>query len=341
MRPTTLAGNRSDAPATNIQASSPAPARDYVMCGWRVRSELSLPEAAPWTGDDRSADITIRFGPAPNVASPIREGRPGVAQIGRNGDCCLEVPGVARYFVTEGRHVTVEPQGDPDGLLLRAWLLGSVLGILCHQRGLFPLHASCVRIGGYAVALTGRPGAGKSTLAAALVQRGHGLVCDDVCVIDVAGSDRPMVLPSFPRLKLWEDAMERLAIPREGVPRGNPDLPKFHFCQPGRFDPSPVELGAIYSLDRNLPGQGDDIRPGRGADAAHALATEIFRPGVGFRVGTKPALLTTAMRIASAVPIMRAPVRSKETPIAATAARIEADFLSRCRNAAAIASAAR
>ena len=323
MRP---AEHRADRGSTRLEAPASAHQADHVLCGWRVRSQLKLPEARSWDGDDRPPDITIRLGAAPDVPNPIREGRPGLARIGRSGDCSLEAAGVARYLVTAGGEVVVEPRDDADEVMLRAWLLGPVLGILCHQRGLFPLHASCVRIAGHAVALTGRPGAGKSTLAAALVQRGHGLVSDDVCAIDVAASGGPTVLPSFPRLKLWEDAMARLGIAAEGVPRGPSDRPKFHFCQPGPFDLSPARLRAIYLLDRMPRGGSDAIRPERGAHAAHALATEIFRPGIGFRLASKAAVLDAAMRIASAVPVMRMPLRPDEEPLGATAARIEADL---------------
>src|SRR5687767_12064690 len=41
------------------------------------------------------------------------------------------------------------------------------------------IHASCVGIGGRAVLLAGRPGAGKSDLALRLVDRGAALVSDD------------------------------------------------------------------------------------------------------------------------------------------------------------------
>jgi hypothetical protein len=342
MQQPALADRRPGPDSTHLASPSPEQAGDYVLCGWRVRSELMLPEARPWRGDDRPPDITVRFGPAPDVPDPIRLGRPGIARIGRRGDCNLEAAGVARYLVTSGGDVVVEPHDNADGVMLRAWLLGPVLGILCNQRGLFPLHASCVRIAGNAVALTGRPGAGKSTLAAALVQRGHGLVSDDVCAIDLVASGGPMVLPSFPRLKLWEDAMERLGIAVEGVPRAPSDRPKFHFCQPGPFDPSPVRLCAIYLLDRTSSGESDEIRPERGAHAPHALATEIFRPGIGFRLGGKAAVLNAAMRIASVVPVMRVPLRPDEEPPDATAARIEADAVGAIAQAGgAIAPAAR
>ncbi|HJW86505.1 MAG TPA: hypothetical protein VJ440_07725, partial [Candidatus Brocadiaceae bacterium] len=32
---------------------------DYTLCGWRVRSELALPELLPWTGEAREPDVVI------------------------------------------------------------------------------------------------------------------------------------------------------------------------------------------------------------------------------------------------------------------------------------------
>jgi hypothetical protein len=307
----------------------PAPrTTDYILCGWRVRSSVVLPEVMPWAGDSRPPDITIRLGAAPPVADPIWRTARGLVQIGRDGACRMVSADIACFHIAHGREVVVEPYADPDTIELRAWLLGPVLGTLCHQRSLFPLHASCVRIGGSAVALTGRPGAGKSTLATALVRRGHGLVADDVCVIDSTRSDGPTVLPSFPRLKLWEDAMQSLGIPAEGTARARSDRAKFHFCQPGSFGSSPLKLRAIYVLDRSLTADSDGIRPEHGASAADALAREIFRPGIGFHLGDKAALLNAALRIASAVPVFRMPLRPDLPRIDATAARAEAHFVS-------------
>ena len=308
---------------------APAPhTTDYILCGWRVRSSVVLPEVMPWAGDNRPPDITIRLGLAPPVADPIWQPSHGVMQIGRDGVCRMVNADIGCFHIAHGREVVVEPYADPETIELRAWLLGPVLGALCHQRGLFPLHASCIRIGGSAVALTGRPGAGKSTLATALVRRGHGLVADDVCVIDSTTPDGPTVLPAFPRLKLWDDAMRSLGISVEGTPRARSDRAKFHFCQPGSFDPSPVKLRAIYVLDRSLTADSDSIEPERGTSAADAVAREIYRPGIGFHLGRKVALLDDALRIASVVPVFRMPPRPDLPRIDATAARVEAHFVS-------------
>jgi serine kinase of HPr protein (carbohydrate metabolism regulator) len=49
------------------------------------------------------------------------------------------------------------------------------------------VHASCVAIGGRAVLLAGRPGAGKSDLALRLIDRGAALVSDDYTELRRAG----------------------------------------------------------------------------------------------------------------------------------------------------------
>src|SRR6185437_8241442 len=94
--------------------------------------------------------------------------------------------------------------------------MGPVQAILWHQRGLLPLHASAISVNGKAVALAGPSGVGKSTLAAALVGN-HAVLADDICIIDP--SDRPTMLPSTPRLRLWREALDHFHIPVTSLPR--------------------------------------------------------------------------------------------------------------------------
>jgi len=42
------------------------------------------------------------------------------------------------------------------------------------------LHGTCLRINGFGVLITGKPGSGKSLTALALLQRGHQLISDDL-----------------------------------------------------------------------------------------------------------------------------------------------------------------
>jgi hypothetical protein len=68
--------------------------------------------------------------------------------------------------------------------------LGLVLSVLPLAVPLFdlePLHGSAVTIGDRALLILGHSGAGKSTIAAGLRDRGFGFVTDDACAIDASG----------------------------------------------------------------------------------------------------------------------------------------------------------
>ena len=91
--------------------------------------------------------------------------------------------------------------------MIRLPLLGPVLALVLHQRSHFILHASAVVINGVAALFTAPSGQGKSTTAATLYSRGHRLMTDDVSVVVIDESSMPMLLPGFPRVKLWPDAV--------------------------------------------------------------------------------------------------------------------------------------
>jgi hypothetical protein len=138
-------------------------------------------------------------------------------QIDGEGTCRLEIPTAATFLVRAGRDIVVAPLIDPGSIEIRNFILGPVLGLLAHQRNLVPLSAAAVCIDGIAVAFAGPSRSGKSTLAAALARRGHAVLADDICVVDMTVRGTPSVLPSSSRLRLWEDTFAALEIAPECV----------------------------------------------------------------------------------------------------------------------------
>ncbi len=225
-----------------------APAHRHLF-GWRLRSEVPLPELLPWDGDAREPDVEVSLGSAPGLGAGATAFGPAFQIAGDR--VRLSVPGVATYLVEGGGRVVVDPQVDPGAPDIRVFLLGSVLSVLCYKRGLLPLHASAVEVGGRALLLAGESGLGKSTLAAALVARGHRLLSDDVCALDPAAPGGPLLWPSFPRLKLWEDAARQLSVGTGGLERSRVQLHKYHLpVGPGRFRAEPLPPAHVVLLRR-------------------------------------------------------------------------------------------
>ena len=278
---------------------------DGFLCGWRVHSELALPELAPWSGEDRPADVVIRFGDVPErLTDPVEDGP--FLQIDRNGTCLFRLDTVAAYLVTSASEIVIAARPGATDIEIRVFLLASVLGLLCHRRGLLPLQASCVAVNGKAVALCGRSGAGKSTAAAQLALRGHGLVADDVCVIDARAAGGPRVLSTFPRLKLWRDSLDALKIPCDGLERNRPGQNKYHYRHAEAFPAAALPLSKILLLRVAFPGMAEEsvelVRP---AQKIAALNEELFRPQAVAALGQTETLLAAQAAVAGATPIWR------------------------------------
>jgi hypothetical protein len=174
----------------------------------------------------------------------------------------LCVEGGIRIHYRRGEGVTIDSPAGVDERDLDLWLNGSVHAAVAALNGLLPLHASAVEHRGRIYAFAGPPGAGKSTLAAALGHDGVALWADDTLVLDLAGEGTVVCLPGHKRLKLWPDGV-RLAGARAGEQVAS-DYPKY-FAEPARTaaTATPLPLAAIYFLEE---GPAIAVRPLRPAE---------------------------------------------------------------------------
>ena len=272
----------------------------YSVFGLSVRSEVPLPELFA-TDREGVADVTIERGdiPAPAGAPP------GLSVV--DDGLLLIVPGVARYRVAEGRSITVDADRDVPARNVRLFLLGSAFGALLHQRGLLPLHANAVEVGGRAVAFMGESGAGKSTLAAAFHDLGCKVIADDVCVVGFDPSGAPYAAPGLPRLRLWAEALELMGRDTAGFDHSyvtDEEFDKFDVpLEPSSAVRSAMPLSALYLLAR-----GSDFAIERlsGVDAAEAVFANTYRGAFVSAAGGQQSHWLSAMAVVKRLPVFRA-----------------------------------
>jgi hypothetical protein len=289
-----------------MNALQEPPNGDSFLCGWRLRSDLPMPELAPWTGDDREPDLQVRTGTVPARLQDALDVSPRL-QVNAQKQARLSVDGVATYWLKTSHEVVVELQADAADPDVRTFLFGTILGLLCHRRGLFPLHASCVRIGANAIAIAGVSGAGKSTLAAALTRRGHALVCDDISVIEPDAAGGPVVRPAFPRVKLWQDSLDALGLRSDGRTPNRDGRNKHYlrFNETANFQTGPVPLQAIYLLDAPhapdaVPGAIARLAP---MQAVAGLHEQVYRRRTAARWGQEADLFKALGQIVGATAV--------------------------------------
>ena len=184
---------------------------DYRAYGLRVRSAVALPFDPLPEPSASAPDVTVRLGAVPEALPGGSAGRslfPPHWQA-RPGAFLMHVEGVARYLATGGRDVRIEPLGTDAGGVAD-FFPGTPFTALLQQRGVATLHAAAVATEAGAVLLLGRSGIGKSSLAAALVERGWALLADDVTGVTLAGGGRALALPGFSRQRLCEHTLDEM-----------------------------------------------------------------------------------------------------------------------------------
>jgi hypothetical protein len=269
----------------------------YSIFGLRVRSEFALVEV-PEDPSGGTFDVTIRRGPVGEADSP-----PGAYSVQADGTL-LNLPGTARMLLREGREIVIDAPEASDRKI-RTYLLGSAFGALLHQRGLMPLHANAIDIGGKAVAFAGHSGAGKSTLAAWFHDRGYEVLADDVCVIGWEG-DMPVVQPGIPRLRLWREALEATGRSLADYERSFEDTDKYDVPTVRRAR-KPLRLDKIYFLQvASDKASGPTISALPGTGGVAELVSNTYRGAYLAMIGRTGEHLMQCVRIAREVPLFRA-----------------------------------
>ena len=117
------------------------PLNAYWAYGFSIHTDLVCPELPRHPHPTHDPDVTIILLPQEaGTLCPL----PDRCYEVRPGCFRLDVPGVARYRVEEGKRIFVEPLANASPEKVRLFLLGSTMSALLYQRGLLPLHGSAV-----------------------------------------------------------------------------------------------------------------------------------------------------------------------------------------------------
>lgn len=244
----------------------------YNCYGLRIESEIALPELIELEALNTALpNVDISLGDVSECG--IESG----IQLGPNlwvtdTSLWLQVPFVARFLVSNGNQIVIDPAPSADEASVRVFLLGSGLGALMLQRGYLVFHGAAVRIGNHSMLCVGKSGAGKSTLAAGFIRRGYNILADDVVPIDSTGC----AIPGIPSVKLWRDAANQMGIETSKLRRTRPNMEKFRYPARHNFADTPLPVKWIYVLNRHSKHQ-IEFSAIRGLERFTQLRANIYR----------------------------------------------------------------
>ena len=251
----------------------------FQVSGLLVQSDIDLPHLIAAAPHACSPDVTIRQVRAPDALPHVL---PGAVERGPTWQMAGElfllwIPGVGRFLLREGREIAFETEDGAAPEDVAIFLIGTVFGILLHQRRQVVLHASAVRVGDRAVLFCGISGAGKSTLAAALGLEGYPLLNDDVCAIGLDPSGLPVAHADGRRLKLWAEAISNLSLADSRRDAVRSRFQKYYVA-PAASSAESLAVGAVYALREMRPPLEAGIERCNPVDAALLIRRNAYRP---------------------------------------------------------------
>jgi len=220
-----------------LQANQPIPGLE-LQTGLKIDLQIYLTIAPPWLSQ---LDGLPNLGERSSLVRPLREG--AYWQIAYlDGTVFVVDRAGTEIWATWSERSTLEDTAT--------YLLGPILGFVLRLRGIVCLHASAIAVEGQAIAFLGNTGAGKSTTAAALAQKGYAVLSDDI--VALFERDGFFVQSGYSRLRLWDASVDRLYGSPDALPCLTPNWPKRYLdvSQAGyQFQPQPLPLAAIYLLN--------------------------------------------------------------------------------------------
>ncbi len=173
--------------------------------------------------------IRITYGKTPDALTPVQN--EGVLYQANESEFLFYLKGVGRYWVQSPKKIIIQPDEEASVKDLRVFLFSSVFGYLLQKRGFLTIHANAVRFHKKGILIAGPSGVGKSTLTKALIAGGARFMVDDIASISFDQSGIPYVAAGLPRLKLWKDALKKLALEPSGLEPVREGLEKYEYNQ--------------------------------------------------------------------------------------------------------------
>ncbi|AOZ99136.1 hypothetical protein [Flavobacterium commune] len=212
-------------------------------------------------------NVEPNFKKEPTVTKPF-------TQFNEN-EFFYQVPDIAKYFVTDGNKVVIEPLCEDWDSILLFFYSNSIAAIL-FQKNLIPFHVSGVLDNKGGLWLFAAPSrTGKSTTALKLKEKGYALFTDDTALITIVNNEC-VAIASYPVLRAWENTMnnQQVYALSEGK-QLRAEINKFGIAFHDDFVSSSQKVKGIIFLEM----QGDSIQIERmkSAKGMQHLGNNIYR----------------------------------------------------------------
>jgi hypothetical protein len=232
--------------------------RAFRAFGLAVTADFAVPGVEDAIDGDAMSAVRVRLGahsqvrerfsgdPAATWETMLADGARLRYDLGPAGDHRVIYADTVFHIDAATALVECGPTDAGDAAWQRQ-LLDTVLFTVSFARGFELLHAGAVVTPRGAIGVAGRTGAGKSSLVAELLRRGHRLLCDDVIAIETAG-DRVTAFPGPAVMNLPAGRVDPVELGAQVIARFEVENEQWVVIPGAARQPAP--LAALFVLDQ-------------------------------------------------------------------------------------------
>ena len=272
----------------------------YYHCfGIKLASEIQIP-AIPSLKNPIKPDVTVRYGKVTDKLNNAEFSSNHLAEYqAEDKKMLLKMGDKLKFLCCQGTEIIVEAGADVTHELQGIYLQADPLSVILQQRGLLVLHGSAIKVAeNKCIVFVAPSGYGKSTAAAALHQRNYQILSDDLCLVSFK-DERPYATPSFPRIRLMDDAVETLGFDQKNLHKPLPKAKNVLRIKTANA----CEIQEIFVLDKSAAVERITFENLYGASKLHALVDNSFRREYLRCQGLEPAWLQKLGKLAASVEV--------------------------------------
>ena len=216
----------------------------YSVYDFIIQSELELPGFPAASGITVSSPtVTIQFGKVSKTGlqNPTNQ---GLTYQTNSTEFWLNIPSIARFLVSNGQKILIDPVDQTDDDSIRTFLLSTCIETLLRQRQLILISGFALKLGSVGVAFAGTPGTGQSMLQGLFYKNGYSFLDGHFTVLNHQG----FILPGIPQMELWPAITSVLGIDTQHLNQVRPEIQQYILPLIDQYYRNPLPVQTIYTV---------------------------------------------------------------------------------------------
>lgn len=218
----------------------------YIIGGIVLETEIKFPELQQV---NLPSNYIVKYGHVPATFNQVKINK-GSVLVSTTNEVLFKMPKIARFHVTAEKEIIIALEDETKAYDAEKYILTFIFGVISYLEGFFPFHGGGIIHKEKGILFTGPSGVGKSTLSAALNNKGFQSIGDDISNLFIKDG-KVWCYPCFPKFKLWQSSLDLIGLTTKNKHPLISKVDKYLVPVQDTFTQEAIEIKSIYLLEKS------------------------------------------------------------------------------------------